>query len=1048
MYKTEYVKTVIPTYEAGEPEKLPVFFEKRQNQGASARIYPMPYTDRISDEKKDKEYDAVLLENDYIKVIALPEIGGKIHSAVDKTCGYEFVYSNKVIKPAMIGIAGPWVSGGIEFNWPLHHRPTTFNRVDSKIVKNEDGTKTVWMGELEPYFRMKGMVGITVMPDRSYIKADVRLYNATAASHPFLWWANLAVRINDDYDVVFPTDVEYVNDHDRRAVLGWPIAKGRYETGRPYDYGEGTDIHHHRNIVTPSSFMISKGQCDADFVSGYDSARKMGTVTVANHYISPGKKLFTWGNGDFGRKWCSNLTDDGSRYVELMTGVYADNQPDFTYIAPYETKHFEQYWYPVRDIGEVKNATVDAAVSLEKDGDGLLLGFYATGRFDGCRILLTRDGENVYEARADLSPEKTFVSHVDAAYGAGLRAELFDAKGRLLVGYTVEASKNRKPIAPRKASPRPKDIATVEELWLHGKHLMQYKHFAYDPEEYFKEGLRRDPGDARCNESMGDLMMERCLYKEALFYYDAAEKRLELRNANPEDTDVLYKRGLCKRALGLLDDAYQDLYWSTWSYKNRSAGYYALAELAGKRNDRDEAVRLLKLSLETDSRNLWAKRMLYELTGDEGYLKEITEADPLFDAFRDTPAQALDLAVRLMYFGMDDRAIKVLEAADESVMNDYYLSCLYAAAEDDVKAADRLKRAEKAAWEGVNPNRAEDVPVLQKIGTPRASYYLGCLYYDRFRYADAAKAWEACVAGEEFAPAYRGLALAYFDHLDRRDEAREALEHAFNLAPDMPRLFYELTQMYKSINLSLDERLAFFESHRDIAALRDDCTLEYSQLLMAAGRLKEAESVLNEHKFHTYEGGEGNLTTHHAWLHRMMGDKKAEEGDFDGAFKTYAAGLTFPENYGEEKSFYVNDAPLYLGMSRCARALGREDKWLKCACHTEGGVGIQTYWQIFALRESGREDEARELTDEMKSEADRLYADRDLPSYFGVGAHAFMPFSYDIPKYNTMQSLQFRAFAALAEGKTDEAAALADEIQKIDCACTAYVMLRHELVSS
>lgn len=153
-------KITIPTYKTGKPEDLPMFFEKRAFQGASGKVYPLPYTSAISDIKENKAYDAYTLENEYIKVTCLPEIGGKIHSILDKKNNYDIVYNNKVIKPAMVGLAGPWVSGGIEFNWPEHHRPTTFMNTDSAHVGNE-----VIMGEIDDLFSMHGSVGVSIKKD-------------------------------------------------------------------------------------------------------------------------------------------------------------------------------------------------------------------------------------------------------------------------------------------------------------------------------------------------------------------------------------------------------------------------------------------------------------------------------------------------------------------------------------------------------------------------------------------------------------------------------------------------------------------------------------------------------------------------------------------------------------------------------------------------------------------------------------------------------------------------------------------------------------------
>lgn len=198
----------------------------------------------------------------------------------------------------------------------------------------------------------------------------------------------------------------YGNDHDRRAVIPFPVMKGVYKTARPFDYGKGTDATWFSNIKLPTSVMVMRGQSQMNFLGGYDFAADAGTVTVSCHHTSVGKKMWTWGDGPFGRAWCANLTDNGDRYIELMTGVYTDNQPDFTYIMPGETKVFTQVWYPIHAIGEAKNATLEGALSLNvKDGQ-IHFGALPTCERKGAVIRLTLNGKALYEKTADLVPRK------------------------------------------------------------------------------------------------------------------------------------------------------------------------------------------------------------------------------------------------------------------------------------------------------------------------------------------------------------------------------------------------------------------------------------------------------------------------------------------------------------------------------------------------------------------------------------------------------------------------------------------------------------------
>src|SRR5579863_1711117 len=190
---------IFPTYEPLPPDKHPMFLEKRVYQGSSGKVYPLPFTNRIADQKIDRAWKAVWLENDFIELMILPEIGGRIHVGRDKTNGYDFFYRQNVIKPALVGLAGPWISGGVEFNWPQHHRPATYMPVEVEIEEHADGSKTVWLSDHDPMCRMKGMHGVCLHPDKALVELKVRAYNRTPFVQTFLWWANVATRVHEGY---------------------------------------------------------------------------------------------------------------------------------------------------------------------------------------------------------------------------------------------------------------------------------------------------------------------------------------------------------------------------------------------------------------------------------------------------------------------------------------------------------------------------------------------------------------------------------------------------------------------------------------------------------------------------------------------------------------------------------------------------------------------------------------------------------------------------------------------------------------------------------
>ena len=1028
--KAEFRDVVIPTYPVSEPEKLPIFFEKRPYQGASGKLYPLPYTGGLSDEKKDVTYRAAVLENDYLCVEILPQLGGKIHFAREKTNGTDFIYHNKVIKPAMVGLAGPWVSGGIEFNWPQHHRPTTFMPVEC-ILTEEDGEATAWVGETDPLYRMRSAAGISVEPGRSYFKVKVRLFNPTPLPQPVMWWANTAVKISDGYRVIFPPDVIAVNDHDRRAVLSWPIARGVYYTARPFDFGEGTDLQDLQNIRVPSSYLLSKGQSDGDYLAGYDDRNGCGCVMVADHHAVPGKKFWHWGEHPFGAKWCANLTDDGSRYVELMTGAYTDNQPDFTWLAPYETRCFEQYWYPIREIGGVKNATKDAAINLEIRDGVIRAGVCATGVFRDAGIVVRAGDKVLLDARADVAPDKAFLTEfpADGADPALLSLTVLSREGKTLAAFTPAKLKERKPPEPRKPSPDPKTVETCEELYLNGRHLEQVRHFARDPEAYYREALSRDPGDARCNTAMAERALRRGQYEEAVAYADRALKRLCLRNFNPEDTGAHYLRGLALRYLGREEEAADAFHEAAWSARYAGPAYLALAELEARSGRIPEALEHLEKALALGGENVAALQLKADLTGDEETRAKLKALDPLSDVPTDKPQYFVDRAVALARAGLKKEALAVLEKAPVCGEVLYYRAYF---------SGDRrpVSQAEDLPWGPLFPSRPEDEAVLSWAKAPVAQYHLGCLLYDRGRYAEAAAAWEKAVkARSDLAPAWRGLALAYYDHLGRKEDALKALKKAFRKDPDSDRILYELQQLLKNTGAAPEERLALYQANRKLADRRDDCTLDRAVLLTQTGRLDEARDALLSHRFHSYEGGEGNLTRHHAWLHVLRGFAALDGGRPREALAEWEAGFTFPACYGEEKGWFAQESHLYYGAAMAARALGDTEKaarYLQKAQEDHAAPTEISFFRALALRRAGKADRAEALLRELLETGREWIRTRDELPYFGVGSPVPAPFEYDLSAVKETKGRLYAAFAYLGLGEKERAEAEADRAREID----------------
>jgi len=601
-----YEKVIIPTYGIGNPEKNPMFLEKRVYQGSSGVVYPHPVIEKILDEKVDKEWNAIYLENQYLKIMILPELGGRVQMAYDKTKQRHFIYYNQVIKPALVGLTGPWISGGLEFNWPQHHRPSTYEAVDHCIEENADGSVTVWCSEIERMFRTRGMAGFTLHPDKAYLEIKVKLFNRTDFPQTFLWWANPAVKVNDDYQSVFPPDVNAVFDHGKRDVSEFPIAKGTYYK---VDYSPGTDISRYKNIPVPTSYMAVNSKYN--FVGGYENDSKGGLLHVANHYISPGKKQWTWGNGEFGRAWDRNLTDEDGPYIELMCGVYTDNQPDFSWIMPGEEKSFSQYFMPYRDLGAVKNATKEALVNLEVENGKATVNVYTLASYPSGKVILKSGNSILLDDSFDFHPATSYEKVVDiqSLDPKTLEIAILTSDGKILVDWKPEPNTKRKIPEAAKPALLPEETESNEQLFLTGLHLEQYRHATYDPRDYYLEALKRDPQDSRCNNAMGLWLLRRGKFQEAETYFRKSIETLTQRNPNPIDGEPFFNHGLTLRFLGKDDEAFGAFYKSVWNAALMDSGYFQLARIAAKKQNWDEALELVDRSLIRNGHNHKARQL-------------------------------------------------------------------------------------------------------------------------------------------------------------------------------------------------------------------------------------------------------------------------------------------------------------------------------------------------------------------------------------------------------------------------------------------------------
>ena len=1072
MVKAWREMVTIPTYEVGKPEKNPMFLEKRVYQGSSGVVYPYPVIETMSDEKVDKDYQAIWIENEYIKVMVLPELGGRVQMAYDKIAKRHFVYYNHVIKPALVGLIGPWISGGIEFNWPQHHRPTTYMPVDTCIEENADGSVSVWVSEMEKMFHQKGMAGFTLRPGCAYLEIKGRFYNRTDVPQTFLWWANPAVYVNDAYQSVFPPDINAVFDHGKRAVSSFPIATGTYYK---MDYSAGVDISNYKNIFVPTSYMGVNSRFN--FEGGYENDTKAGMLHVASHHFSPGKKQWTWGNGDFGRAWDRNLTDESTPeerqkwgfkeegfrpYIELMAGVYTENQPDFTWLMPYEEKMFTQYFMPYRELGVVKEASKDLVFNIiEVDGGKMEFKVFATNKQDVCVILRNDNGELYYKKEMTLSPEAVLVETVDVK-GAKMNELTFEIikkfpyGQRAVISWHAESDEIRPIPDSAEAALLPEQIKTNEQLLITGRHLEQYRHATWNPLDYYEEALRRDPNDIRCLNAMGLWFIRKGRFDKAEEYLRKAYKLSIKRNPNPYDSEPLYNLALALKYQGKVDEAYELFWKTTWSKAWADAGYFEAAKISvmqgryedaldeinrclnnnwhnhkaralkttilRKMGQTSEALILIDESLEYDLFNYGCRYEKYLLEKDDDVLADMKEM------LRKSAQNYDELALDYVAAGLYDEAKAIWQIAIEegatTPMTYFYLG--------------EYDKAEQADSLYCFPNRAEDVISLEaaKERNPKgakAPYYLGCLYYAARQYDLAIENWELSARLDpKFPTVWRNLALARFNKQDRQEEALEYMEKAFHLDENDERVFMELDQLYKRLHHSHAERLAFYEKHAELIERRDDLVLEKATLLNMLGRYEEAKEIIDNRIFHPWEGGEGKVSGQYQMCRLEIAKQLLQKDPKDARAKQLLEEcLVFPHHLGEGKLYGSQDNDFFYFLGRYEE--GTEGPIEPAAAmYYNDAKPDKIFYAALCYRKLGQENQARSLFNKLINYGKQHIFEKQTMDFFAVSLPDLLIWEDSLDTKNLIHCKYMLALGYYGMGDKEKAMKYLEEVEALD----------------
>ncbi len=1016
----------IPTYLMNPPNPMPRFYEGGAHQGVKRRSYPYPVDDNMTQVKENRNYHIVYLENDYIKIGVMPQLGGRIYEAYDKSNGYKFFYRNDVIKPSMIGMLGFWISGGNAWGFPHHHGANTVAPMDYTIEKNPDGSATVWMAYTENIHRMRVYLGFTMYPNSSIVEMTARPYNPMPNVNSFLFWANPSVHCDTNYQVIFPPSVEYVTQHHKNEMTTWPVADRRYNR---VDY-TGMDISMWKNTIVPSSFFSWDPQ--EDFFGGYDHGLQAGTAWLGNHHICPGMKYWADGNNASGRIINDGLTDSSGRYIELMAGAYTDNQPDYSWLQPYESKDITMKWFPIRDLGGLIQANENGALNFIAGENGeVSIRLNATRLFQDARVRVTNNGREVFTEIINISPLDPYLKDLTIE-GIVAKEDLtftfLDASDNLLMEYRPMPPPGNPMPEPITTPPAPENVASVEELFYHGLRLDQFHNASIDPYPYYYEALRRDPGDYRVNTQLGILSLVDKKYAEAEKYLQTAVDRITMRYTRPKDSDALYYLGVVQRRLNKNKEAYDHLYDATWNVGWNTPAYHQLAEMDCGNGDFERALGHIDRAISTDINNLKALNLKVAVLRKLGRLDEAEKlageimAKDLLDyqsrnemalvlsarnkkgkagsvleeldrIMADREHSYLELAAVYSNCGLYGEAIGVLERIAEKgntfPIIYYYLGYFWSKLDNRDKAMEYFETAQSMPHTYCFPFRDESLAALTEAisyrpGDAMAYYYLGNMFYEG-QPEKAVAMWEKSLSlDDSFYIVQRNLALAAQEDGGDLGRSISLYGDAFANNREDPRLMYEYDMILEQAGVPPQERYEkIFAGNREIAMEKTATLLREMEILVLLGHYDEAIDILTNTTFVETEGARTLRDVYcDAFILRSL--RNAGAGDFDAAISDLRMAMDYPiGRWGSERRAQMN---YLMGTYQEGRGDGKAARTAYESAASELVEGTEFHYEKgLALGKLGRTEEAKREFTALLDLAGRT-GDRDAFRSFERGA--------------------------------------------------------------
>lgn len=965
----------IKTYEYFDPDPIPIL--TRTNMwGGGRRLYPYNFFNGFTRSGTMKEWKVVNMENPYIEVSVLPEVGGKIWGAREKSSGQEFIYTNHVLKFREIALRGPWTSGGIEFNFGvIGHTPSTAAPVDYIVRDNPDGSVSCFVGTMDLPSRTRWSVEILLPRDKAYFITQAFWFNSSPLFQSYYAWMNGAVRVGSDLQMIFPGKF-HIGHNYSVPFKTWPIDN----QGRDLSWYKNNDFGSYKSYFTVGRFD--------DFYGGYWHDSAFGFGHWALYGDVPGRKIWLWGLSRQGMIWEDLLTDNDGQYSEPQAGRLL-NQSDHEFLLPNAAERWKEYWFPYKDIGPMVKATPHAVLHVTCEKDLIKIGICALQDIEE-KLLVFADEKKIYSEILDLGPMETYKNQIkNKGQNRTIRIKIGNK-----LDYTNDpgAAEINRPLNFQNY-----DESTTEGMFLAAERADKERNYVKALDMYL-DVVKREPLHVRALCRTAELYYKKGQYSTAL---ELVSKALRQSMYDPEAN---YIYGLISRRIENKVDALETLGWASRSLKFRSAAYVQMAEIYMGERNYELALNYARRALDFNQYNISAMQamaVIFRMGGDAGAAREVMERlesiDPLnhfirFELYRLAPDSKklqhfqsaiqnefphetyLEMALYYDALKCKKEAVDLLRLSPVQPTICYWLAYLL---KDTSPEESRiwLEKAEGLSSRLVFPFRLETIPVFQWAANSypelwKPKYYLGLIYWSKGRDEEALDLFRAC-GRPEFVPLYLIRA-----HLMKKGDPQEALNDlhaAVQLDGEDWRARHALTD-YFLVERDARNALASALKAEQSLPISSVIQIDLVKAYMLNEKYEEAADILDKLDILPHEGAADVHGLFTACQLKLAFDE-IKKGNFSRAIFFLEKSKTYPERLGSGEPFFPDYrkqnyliALCYENLGESVKASSLKKEIYEYTQQYGGEYGLDDYFGGLILQEYGKKDEAEKLLKKGKPE--------------------------------------------------------------------------------